>query len=171
MQQSISFSLIIIPLCQTKLENSSLNVISFSVRSSPARFSPPRSDRSFQTFSGKAFTSSTGQIVSNHLWQGFHLLNREDIFKPSLARFSPPRPGRSFSNLLMQGFHLLDRKSDASCNSLRRYAFWLKTPYTGYGTLVETPDFANIIKIVELRLGLGGSGRVFVHDLSLSHGC
>lgn len=49
--------------------------------------------------------------------------------------------GKIASNLLLQGFHLLDRKSDASCNSLRRYAFWLKTPYTGYGTLVETPDF------------------------------
>ena len=108
MQQSISFSLIIIPLCQTKLENSSLNVISFSVKSSPARFSPPRPERSFQNVSGKAFTSSVGKI---------------------------------FSNLLMQGFHLLNRKSDASCNSLRRYAFWLKTPYTGYGALVETPDF------------------------------
>ena len=109
MQQSISFSLIIIPLCQTKLENSSLNVISFSVRSSPGRFSPPRSERSLQKFSCKAFTSSVGQIVSNHLWQGFHLLNREDIFKPSRARFSPPRSGRSFSNFLLQGFHLLDR--------------------------------------------------------------
>ena len=49
--------------------------------------------------------------------------------------------GQIVSNLLMQGFDLLDRKSDASCNSLRRYSFWLKTPYTGYGALVETPDF------------------------------
>lgn len=94
-----------------------------------------------QIFSCEAFTSSIGQIASEVLLQGFHLLNREDIFKPSLARFSPPRPGRSFSNLLMQGFHLLDRKSDQSCNSLWSYAFWLKTPYTGYGALVETPDF------------------------------
>ena len=157
MQQSISFSLIIIPLCQTKLEKSSLNVISFSVRSSPARFSPPRSERSLQTFSCKVFTSSTGKIASEVLLQGFHLLDRADRFKPSHARFSPPRPGRSFqtfsskafsssvrqivSNLLWQCCHLLDRKSDASCNSLLRYAFWLKTPYTGYGTLVETPDF------------------------------
>lgn len=171
MQQSISFSLIIIPLCQTKLENSSLNVISFSVRSSPARFSPPRSERSLQKFSCKAFTSSTGQIASNHLWQGFHLLNREDIFKPSLARFSPPRPGRSFSNLLMQGFHLLDRKSDASCNSLRRYAFWLKTPYTGYGTLVETPDFRQYNKNRRIEAWIGRFGSVFVHELSLFHGC
>ena len=68
--------------------------------------------------------------------------------------------GKIASEVLMQGFHLLDRKSDASCNSLRRYAFWLKTPYIGYGALVETPDFANIIKIVELRLGLGDSNRV-----------
>ena len=68
--------------------------------------------------------------------------------------------GKIVPNLLWQGFHLLDRKSDASCNSLRRYAFWLKTPYIGYGALVETPDFANIIKIVELRLGLRDSNRV-----------
>ena len=155
MQQSISFSLIIIPLCQTKLENSSLNVISFSVKSSPARFSPPRPERSFQNVSGKAFTSSVGKIVSNHLWQGFHLLGREDIFKPSHARFSPPRPGRSFSNLLMQGFHLLDRKSDASCNSLRRYAFWLKTPYTEYGALVETPDFRQYNKNRRIEAWIG----------------
>ena len=80
-----------------------------------------------QIFSCQALTSSTGQIASE---------------------------------VLLQGFHLLDRKSDASCNSLRRYAFWLKTPYIGYGALVETPDFANIIKIVELRLGLGDSNRV-----------
>ena len=109
MQQSISFSLIIIPLCQTKLENSSLNVISFSVKSSPARLSPPRPGRSFQKFSCKAFTSSVGKIASNLLWQGFHLLDRADrfqtisckaftsstgqiVFKPSHARFSPPRP-------------------------------------------------------------------------------
>ena len=137
MQQSISFSLIIIPLCQTKLENSSLNVISFSVRSSPARFSPPRSERSFQTISGKAFTSSIGQIVSNLLWQGFHLL---------------------------------DRKSDASCNSLRRYAFWLKTPYTGYGALVETPDFRQYNKNRRIEAWIGRFGSVFVHDLSLFHG-
>ena len=68
--------------------------------------------------------------------------------------------GQIASEVLLQGFDLLDRKSDASCNSLRRYAFWLKTPYIGYGALVETPDFANIIKIVELRLGLGDSNRV-----------
>ena len=142
MQQSISFSLIIIPLCQTKLEKSSLNVISFSVRSSPARLSPPRPGRSLQKFSCKAFTSLTGQIVSNLLMQGFHLLDRADRFQTfSYKVFTSSRPGRSFSNLLLQGFHLLDRKSDASCNSLRRYAFWLKTPYTGYGALVETPDF------------------------------
>lgn len=49
--------------------------------------------------------------------------------------------GKIASEVLLQGFHLLDRKSDASCNSHRRYAFWLKTPYTGYGALVETPDF------------------------------
>ena len=49
--------------------------------------------------------------------------------------------GQIASEVFLQGFHLLDRKSDASCNSLRRYAFWLKTPYTGYGALVETPDF------------------------------
>ena len=187
MQQSISFSLIIIPLCQTKLENSSLNVISFSVKSSPARFSPPRPERSFQNVSGKAFTSSVGKIVSNHLWQGFHLLgreivssllwqgfdfiDREDRSKPSLARLSPPRPGRSFSNLLMQGFHLLDRKSDASCNSLRRYSFWLKTPYTGYGALVETPDFRQYNKNRRIEAWIGRFGSVFVHELSLFHGC
>ena len=95
--------------------------------------------------------------MSDLLLRGFDLLDRADCSKTSLARLSPPRSGRSFqtisgkaftsaigkifSNLLMQGFHLLDRKSDASCNSLRRYAFWLKTPYTGYGALVETPDF------------------------------
>ena len=49
--------------------------------------------------------------------------------------------GQIASEVLLQGFHLLDRKSDASCNSLWRYAFWLKTPYTEYGALVETPDF------------------------------
>lgn len=127
MQQSISFSLIIIPLCQTKLENSSLNVISFSVRSSPARFSPPRSERSLQKFSCKAFTSSTGQIVSNHLWQGFHLLgreivssllwqgfdfiDREDRSKPSLARLSPPRPG--VRSILQQSLELCPLAEDS----------------------------------------------------------
>ena len=141
MQQSISFSLIIIPLCQTKLEKSSLNDISFSVRSSPARFSPPRSERYFQTVSGKAFTSSIGQIASEVLLQGFHLLDRADRFQTFSCKVFTSSIGKIFSNLLMQGFHLLDRKSDASCNSLRRYAFWLKTPYTGYGALVETPDF------------------------------
>ena len=45
-------------------------------RSSLARLSPPRSDRSLQKFSCKGFTSSTEQIV----------------FKPSHARLSPPRP-------------------------------------------------------------------------------
>ena len=120
MQQSISFSLIIIPLCQTKLENSSLNVISFSVKSSPARFSPPRSERSLQKFSCKAFTSSVEKIVSNLLWQGFHLLgreivssllwqgfdfiDREDRSKPSLARLSPPRPG--VRSILQQSLEL-----------------------------------------------------------------
>ena len=153
MQQSISFSLIIIPLCQTKLEKSSLNVISFSVRSSPARFSPPRQGRSFQTFSCRAFSSSTGQIDSNILLQGFHLLDRADRFKPFLP-----------------GFHLLDRKSDASCNSLRRYAFWLKTPYTGYGTLVETPDFRQYNKNRRIEAWIGRFGSVFVHEFSLFHG-
>ena len=124
-------------------------------KTSLARLSPPRSGRSFQTISGKAFTSSTGQIV----------------FKPSLARLSPPRPGRSFSNLLMQGFHLLDRKSDASCNSLRRYSFWLKTPYTGYGTLVETPDFRQYNKNRRIEAWIGRFESVFVHELSLFHGC
>ena len=177
MQQSISFSLIIIPLCQTKLENSSLNVISFSVRSSPARLSPPRPGRSFQNVSGKAFTSSVGKIVSNHLWQGFHLLNREDIFKPSLARFSPPRPGRSFSNLLMQGFHLLDRADRFQTFSGKTFTSSTGSPMNlatvsgvmPSGRRLRTPDmallskrpiFANIIKIVELRLGLGDSNRV-----------
>ena len=138
MQQSISFSLIIIPLCQTKLENSSLNVISFSVKSSPARLSPPRPGRSFQTFSGKAFTSSIGKIVPNLLWQGFHLL---------------------------------DRESDQSCNSLWSYAFWLKTPYTGYGTLVETPDFRQYNKNRRIEAWIGRFESVFVHDLSRFHGC
>ena len=96
-----------------------------------------------QIFSCQTLTSSIGQIASEVLLQGFDLLDRANRFKPFLP-----------------GFHLLDRKSDASCNSLRRYAFWLKTPYIGYGALVETPDFANIIKIVELRLGLGDSNRV-----------
>ena len=154
MQQSISFSLIIKPLCQTKLEKSSLNVISFSVRSSPARLSPPRPGRSFQNVSGKAFTSSVGKIFSNLLWQSFDLLGREIV-----------------SSLLWQGFDLLGRESDESCNSLWRYAFWLKTPYTGYGTLVETPDFRQYNKNRRIEAWIGRFGSVFVHELSLFHGC
>ena len=116
MQQSISFSLIIIPLCQTKLENSSLNVISFSVRSSPGRFSPPRPGRSF----------------SNLLMQGFHLLDRKDRFRSSLARLSPPRPGRSFSYLLWQGFDFIDRE-DRSKPSLAR----LSPPRPGVRSILQ----------------------------------
>lgn len=72
------------------------------------KFKSKRYQLQCQIFSCEVFTSSTGQIVSNLLWQGFHLI---------------------------------DRESDQSCNSLWSYAFWLKTPYTGYGALVETPDF------------------------------
>ena len=138
MQQSISFSLIIIPLCQTKLENSSLNVISFSVKSSPARFSPPRPERSFQNVSGKAFTSSVGR--SFQAFSGKALTS-------SIGKIVP--------NLLWQGFHLLDRESDQSCNSLWSYAFWQKTPYTGYGALVETPDFRQYNKNRRIETWIG----------------
>ena len=91
-----------------------------------------------QIFSCQALTSSIGKIVSNLLWQGFHLL---------------------------------DRESDESCNSLWRYAFWLKTPYTGYGTLVETPDFRQYNKNRRIEAWIGRFGSVFVHELSLFHGC
>ena len=155
MQQSISFSLIIIPLCQTKLEKSSLNVISFSVRSSPARFSPPRSERSFQKFSCKAFTSSIGKIFSNLLWQGFHLLDRADRFQTFSCKVFTSSTGSPMHLATVSG----------GMPSGRR----LRTP--DMALLSKRPIFANIIKIVELTLGLGGSGRVFVHDLSLFHGC
>ena len=79
--------------------------------------------------------------------------------------------GKIASEVLLQGFDLLDRKSDASCNSLRRYAFWLKTPYTGYGTLVETPDFRQYNKNRRIEAWIGRFGSVFVHELSLFHGC
>ena len=137
MQQSISFSLIIIPLCQTKLENSSLNVISFSVRSSPARFSPPRSERSFQNVSGKAFTSSVGKIVSNHLWQGFHLLGREIV-----------------SSLLWQGFDFIDREDRFQTFSCKAFTSSTGSPINlatvsgvmPSGRRLRTPDMALLSK-------------------------
>ena len=49
-----------------------------------------------QIFSCEVFTSSVGKIASEVLLQGFHLLDREDRFKPSLARLSPPRSGDRF---------------------------------------------------------------------------
>ena len=45
-----------------------------------------------QIFSCQALTSSIGQIASEVFLQGFHLLDQADRFKPSHARFSPPRP-------------------------------------------------------------------------------
>ena len=75
-----------------------------------------------QIFSCQAFTSSTGQIVPNLLWQGFDFI---------------------------------DRESDQSCNSLWSYAFWQKTPYTGYGALVETPDFRQYNKNRRIEAWIG----------------
>ena len=144
MQQSISFSLIIIPLCQTKLEKSSLNVISFSVRSSPARFSPPRSERSLQKFSCKAFTSSTWQIASNLLLQDFHLIDREDRFQTFSCK--------AFTSSIGSPINL------ATVSRVLPPARRLRTPDMALSS--KRPIFANIIKIVELRLGLGDSNRV-----------
>lgn len=143
MQQSISFSLIIIPLCQTKLENSSLNVISFSVRSSPARLSPPRPGRSFQNVSGKAFTSSVGKIVSSLLWQGFDFIDREDRFQTFSCKAFTSSTGSPINLATVSGVMPSGRR--------------LRTP--DMALLSKRPIFANIIKIVELKLGLGGSDR------------
>ena len=140
-------------------------------RSSLARLSPPRSERSLQKFSCKAFTSSIGKIFSNLLWQGFHLLDRADRFQTFSCKVFTSSTGKIASEVLLQGFHLLDRESDESCNSLWRYAFWLKTPYTGYGTLVETPDFRQYNKNRRIEAWIGRFGSVFVHELSLFHGC
>ena len=92
------------------------------------------------------------------------------------------------SDLLLPGFDLLDRADRFQTFSCKAFTSSTGSPMhlatvSGVmpsGRRLRTPDmallskrpiFANIIKIVELKLGLGGSGRVFVHDLSLFHGC
>ena len=57
-----------------------------------------------QIFSCQAFTSSTGQIVPNLLWQGFDFIDREDGLNPSLARLSPHRSG--VRSILQQSLEL-----------------------------------------------------------------
>ena len=130
-------------------------------RSSLARLSPPQSGRYFQTFSGKVFTSSTGQIV----------------FKPSHARFSPPRPERSLQKFSCKAF----TSSTGSPMNLATVSggmpsgWRLRTPDMALSS--KRPIFANIIKIVELRLGLGGSDRclsmnwAYFMDVEVRIGC
>ena len=135
------------------------------------KFKSKRYQLQCQIFSCQTLTSSIGQIASEVLLQGFDLLDRADRFHTFSGKALTSSIGKIVPNLLWQGFHLLDRESDQSCNSLWSYAFWQKTPYTGYGALVETPDFRQYNKNRRIETWIGRFGSVFVHDFSLFHGC
>ena len=63
-----------------------------------------------QIFSCQALTSSVGQIVSNLLLQGFHLLDRADRFQTFSGKAFSSSVGQIVSNLLWQGFDFIDRE-------------------------------------------------------------
>ena len=72
----------------------------------------------------QGLSSAIGLFDSDLLLQGFHLREWKPLFGIIFSfKALSSTLGFFASGLLLQGFHLLDRKSDASCNSLRRYTF------------------------------------------------